>query len=186
MQWFHRERSYNCSSTRGENMEWINSETQTSEHCHDKFSLDESEGWCTEHVGLTCESRSNLLVCENDDFRMCRGEEHHRCDNVRLSATRCNTYPDLWKLVGIEIRWILGRLQYRGELTNDATSVQHGMIWRPRNQQGSAKLLGIFAARRLPCKQGELHGSLWGSNVQISEDMLDNVDESGASHMLLQ
>ena len=35
-------------------------------------------------------------------------------------------------------------------------------------------------------EQGELHGRLWGSSVQISEDMLDNVDKRGASHMLLQ
>ena len=84
------------------------------------------------------------------------------------------------------MRWIIGRLQYRGELTNDATSVRHAMNWRFGIQQSNAKCLGISAARRLRCKQGESHGSLWGSSVQISEDMLDNFDTSGASHMLLQ
>ena len=88
------------------------------------------------------------------------------------------------RLVGSEIQWTLGKLQYRGELSEDATTILNGLIAGNIHQQ--TKFLGMFAANRLQCFQRELHGSLWGSSLQISENMLDELDKHGASHRILQ
>ena len=88
---------------------------------------------------------------------MCRGEDNHRCDNAGPSK----------------------QMQHLFGFMENALAFKYD------------RLLEGYSIEVLRCttflrEQGELHGRLWGSSVQISEDMLDNVDKRGASHMLLQ
>ena len=89
------------------------------------------------NLGASCQS-ATTIISECAEVKNITGVIMFNSVNICKNLFGCG------KLVGTPIRWIVGKQQYRGELSRDA---------RLGSRQSNAKLLGIFAARRLLCQQ---------------------------------